>query len=74
MLKRSARDEEICARIGPELARLNLVFAGVDIIGDYLTEINITSPTGLIAANKLGGLSLERSLWDCFEAKISARR
>ena len=43
----TARDREICARIGPELQERGLIFVGIDVIGDYLTEINVTSPTGI---------------------------
>ena len=43
----TARDKEICATIGPELKRRGLIFTGIDVIGDYLTEINVTSPTGI---------------------------
>lgn len=63
------REEDICARIGPELKRRGLVFVGIDVIGDYITEINVTSPTGLRAINALNGCALEQKLWDTFEEK-----
>lgn len=66
----SARDKEICAAIGPELRRRGLVFVGIDVIGDYLTEINVTSPTGIRAINALNGDYLEAKLWDAFEKRL----
>ncbi|MGH7022081.1 MAG: glutathione synthase [Caulobacteraceae bacterium] len=64
----SARDEEICAAIGPELNRRGLIFAGIDVIGDYLTEINVTSPTGAQQLKRFGGADAARTLWDRIEA------
>ncbi len=64
------RELEICAEIGPELKRRGLVFAGIDVIGDYLTEINVTSPTGLQEINALDGVCLEAQLWDAFEKRL----
>lgn len=63
------RDKEICDTIAPELKRRGLVFVGIDVIGDYLTEINVTSPTGLQQLSKLDGICPEGLLWDCFELK-----
>jgi glutathione synthase len=63
----SARDLEICEAIGPELKRRGLVFTGIDIIGDYITEINVTSPTGILAMNKFDGIKVEAQLWDAYE-------
>ncbi|MBV8391707.1 MAG: glutathione synthase, partial [Alphaproteobacteria bacterium] len=51
----SKRDREICEMIGPELARRGLIFVGIDVIGDYLTEINVTSPTGIWEVRRFGG-------------------
>ncbi|MCK6372445.1 MAG: glutathione synthase, partial [Gammaproteobacteria bacterium] len=51
----TAREEEICAKIGPELSKRGLVFVGIDVIGDFLTEINVTSPTGIQEINRLSG-------------------
>lgn len=63
------RDQEICDIIGPELAKRGLVFAGLDVIGDYITEINITSPTGLQTINEMYGECLEAKLWNAFEKR-----
>ena len=64
----TARDAEICAAIGPELKRRGLIFVGIDVIGDYLTEINVTSPTGAQQLKKFGGADAAERLWDCIEA------
>ena len=64
------REKEICAAIGPELKKRGLVFVGIDVIGDYLTEINVTSATGLQEINALDGVCLEAQLWDAFEERI----
>ncbi len=66
----TARDLEICDAIGPTLKELGLVFVGIDIIGDYLTEINVTSPTGLQEINALDHVCLEAQLWDAFEKRL----
>ena len=58
------RDIELCETIGPELAKRGLLFVGIDVIGDYLTEINVTSPTGLQQINRFDGVSLEAQIWD----------
>jgi glutathione synthase len=68
------RDREICEIIGPELARLGLIFVGIDVIGDYLTEINVTSPTGLQQINRFDGVCLEAQIWDRIEARYAATR
>lgn len=60
----SERDLEICNAIGPELKKLGLLFVGIDIIGSKLTEINVTSPTGIREINRLMGINLERQLAD----------
>lgn len=60
----SPRDREICAAIGPALRARGLYLAGIDVIGDYLTEINVTSPTGLRVMNRLYGLDLAKEFWD----------
>lgn len=65
------RDREICAAIGPELRRRGLIFVGIDIIGDYLTEINVTSPTGIQEIGRFDGVSLEAWIWDAIEAKLA---
>lgn len=68
------REAEICAVIGPELRRRDLVFVGIDVIGPYLTEINVTSPTGLQEINALNGDCLEAKLWDAILRRYAARR
>src|SRR5271166_5804803 len=67
----SARDREICAAIGPTLKAQGMIFTGIDVIGDYLTEINVTSPTGLQEVARFDGVHLERAIWDCIEAKVA---
>ena len=62
------RDHEICARIGPELRRRGLLFVGIDVIGDYLTEINVTSPTGIREIGRLSGIDVAALTWDAIEA------
>jgi len=64
------RDHEICAAIGPILRKKGLIFVGIDVIGDYLTEINVTSPTGLQEINRFDGVKLEADIWNAIEAKI----
>jgi len=68
----TARERDICAAIGPELKARGLVFVGIDVIGDYLTEINVTSPTGIQEINRLDGAALERQIWDAIEARRAA--
>ena len=63
------REREICARIGPSLRERGMIFVGIDVIGDYLTEINVTSPTGLQEIARFDGVHLERAIWDAIEAK-----
>jgi glutathione synthase len=67
----SKRDLEICKRIGPELKKRGLFFVGIDVIGDYLTEINVTSPTCIPEINQLSGGKLEKMVVDEIEKKIS---
>ncbi|HWF00455.1 MAG TPA: glutathione synthase [Caulobacteraceae bacterium] len=64
----TTRDEEICARLAPELRRRGLLFVGIDVIGDYLTEINVTSPTGAQQLKRFGGPDAAVALWDRIEA------
>jgi len=68
------RDREICEIIGPELSRLGMIFVGIDVIGNWLTEINVTSPTGLQQINRYDGVCLEAQIWDCIESKYQATR
>jgi glutathione synthase len=63
----SARDREICAAIGPELKARGLLFVGIDVIGDYLTEINVTSPTGAVALKTFTGIDATQVLWERIE-------
>jgi glutathione synthase len=67
----SEREHEICAAIGPELSRRGLIFVGIDVIDGYLTEINVTSPTGLRAIKRLGGPDIAAAIWVAIEAKHS---
>ena len=69
----TARDREICARIGPHLRDHGLIFVGIDVIGDYLTEINVTSPTGLQELARFDGTDLSVAIWDSIEAKVTPR-
>ena len=62
------RDRELCEIIGPELKRRGLMFVGIDVIGDYLTEINVTSPTGARALERFTGVNATAILWDAIEA------
>ncbi|MBL8589365.1 MAG: glutathione synthase [Methylobacteriaceae bacterium] len=67
------REKEICATIGPHLKARGLIFVGIDVIDGHLTEINVTSPTGLRAIKRLGGPDLAAAIWDVIEAKRAAR-
>jgi glutathione synthase len=64
----TARDREICETIGPELSRRGLIFVGIDVIGDYLTEINVTSPTGAVALKRFTGIDVTDIMWERVEA------
>lgn len=64
----TARDKEICATIGPELKKRGLIFVGIDVIGDYLTEINVTSPTGAVALKTFTGVDAAEVMWKRIEA------
>jgi glutathione synthase len=68
------RDKEICARLGPELKRRGLIFTGIDVIGNYLTEINVTSPTGIRQIAQFGGNDIAAMIWDVVEKKVAAQR
>ena len=67
----TARDREICAAIGPLLREKGQVFVGIDVIGDYLTEINVTSPTGLQELERFDGVNATGAIWDAIEARLS---
>ncbi len=68
----SERDQEICDRIGPVLSERGLVFAGIDVIGDYLTEINVTSPTGVQEVRRFGGADISALFWDWVEGRAES--
>ncbi|RME25944.1 MAG: glutathione synthase [Deltaproteobacteria bacterium] len=68
------REREICATLAPTMRRAGLLFVGIDVIGDYLTEVNVTSPTGIQEINRLMGLQLERRVTDAVEARLAALR
>ena len=65
----SDRDREICATIGPLLREKGQVFVGIDVIGDYLTEINVTSPTGIQELERFDGINVAARIWEAIEAK-----
>jgi glutathione synthase len=65
----SARDLEICARIGPLLREKGQIFVGIDVIGDYLTEINVTSPTGIQELERFDGTNIAEKIWQAIEAR-----
>ncbi|MDG2033716.1 MAG: glutathione synthase [Rhodospirillales bacterium] len=65
------REREICEAIGPALTERGLIFVGIDVIGDYMTEINVTSPTCLQEINRFDGAKLEADIWDVIERKAS---
>lgn len=65
----TARDLEICARIGPLLKEKGQIFVGIDVIGDYLTEINVTSPTGIQELERFDGTNTAQKIWQVIEAK-----
>lgn len=67
----TAREVEICDTIGPDLKARGLTFVGIDVIGDWLTEINVTSPTGLQSVNQFDGVNLQSQIWDAVEAKLA---
>jgi len=66
----SPREREICARLGPELRKRGLLFVGIDVIDGWLTEINVTSPTGLRAFKRLGGADIAIAIFDRIEARL----
>ena len=67
------REREICARLGPALRERGLIFVGIDVIDGFLTEINVTSPTGIRAVKNLGGPDIAALVWDAIEEKRAAR-
>jgi len=69
----TARERDICAAIGPELKRRGLIFTGIDVIGDYMTEINVTSPTGIHEVRRFGGADIAALVWDAIEQRRPGR-
>ncbi len=65
------REREICARIGPELKARGMIFVGIDVIGDVMTEINVTSPTGIREIAGFGGNDISALIWDAIESKLN---
>jgi len=65
------REREICAALGPELKRRGLLFVGIDVIGGMLTEINVTSPTGIVAVDHFNGSDTPAMIWNAIEAKVT---
>jgi glutathione synthase len=67
----TAEEQEICAAMGPELKRLGLIFVGIDVIGGKrLTEINVTSPTGIVAIDRFNGTDTGGMIWDAIEGRV----
>ncbi|MEM7289896.1 MAG: glutathione synthase [Pseudomonadota bacterium] len=64
------REREICARIGPKLKEQDFIFVGIDVIGDYMTEINVTSPTGIQEVKKFSGTDIAALVWDAIESRL----
>ncbi len=73
MIGLTPRDLEICAAIGPTLREKGQVFVGIDVIGDYLTEINVTSPTGIQELERFDGTNTAARIWEVIEAKVAGR-
>ena len=69
----TARDKEICAAIGPLLREKGQIFVGIDVIGDYLTEINVTSPTGILELERFDGANIAEKIWQAIEARREAK-
>ncbi len=65
----TAREKEICARIGPALRERGFLLVGIDVIGDYMTEINVTSPTGIREVRRFDGTDIATLLWDAIERR-----
>jgi glutathione synthase len=66
----SARDQWICEQVGPALRDAGVLFAGIDVIGDFLTEVNVTSPTGIRELDKKFDLNIAGQLFDAIQAKL----
>ena len=68
------RRDHLCARLAPVLKERGLIFAGIDVIGNYLTEINVTSPTGIRQIGEFGGPDIAAMIWDVVEKKVKGDR
>ena len=66
----TVREHEICEALGPELKKRGLLFVGIDVIGGYLTEINVTSPTGIVAIDAFNGTDTPGKIWEAIESKL----
>ena len=66
----NTREEEICAALGPALKERGMIFVGIDVIGDYLTEINVTSPTGIQELDRFDGTNTPAKIWDAIEGRL----
>ena len=71
--KLTDREREICAALGPELKARGLLFVGIDVIGGHLTELNVTSPTGIVAIDAFDGSDTPALIWDAIEAKVTRK-
>jgi glutathione synthase len=69
----TSREQQICATLGPELKSRGLIFVGIDVIGGYLTEINVTSPTGIREIKRFGGKDIAAMVWDAIEARLKLK-
>jgi glutathione synthase len=67
------RERDICEAIGPSLSQRGLIFVGIDVIGDYLTEINVTSPTGIQEIGRFDNIKIEAQIWDATERRLDQR-
>jgi glutathione synthase len=70
----TGREMEICEAIGPALKERGMIFVGIDVIGDYMTEINVTSPTCLQEINNFDGTRLEADIWDAIESRLNSSK
>ena len=69
-VKLSQRDIEICAKIGPLLREKGQIFVGIDVIGNWLTEINVTSPTGIQELERFNNENIAEKIWEVIEDKV----
>jgi glutathione synthase len=70
----TARERHICERLGPALRERGLLFVGIDVIDGFLTEINVTSPTGIRQVAQFGGPDIAAMIWDVIEAKVKREK